>query len=228
MFRGLFIDFDIAPVLLESIVDTTSDGPKKSAVARATGMSYAQLEGFLKEKGLAHSGTRMSTNAIPELKKWYIGKMRRYVRNALTLKLAPDSEEGLLFFQFCSKYLKRGHRAVQSWDDIDETRLLMDFEDACYKDHTYVFSTIDREDNLLDRIHRCYLFSSRIKIAPNYCVFPAKPTISFILSNRYHIFTGEADSNQSSTVQLAHMPHLTQLNQPWSASQHVFASLAKA
>lgn len=224
MLGRIFLDTDFAQALIELVVDTISDGPKRSAVVRATGMSYAELDEFLKMKGFAHQGSRISTKAIPELKRWYVGKMRRYVRNALALTLAPDSEEGILFFQFCSRYLKHGHRAVKSWDDIDETRLLMDFVDACYAEHDYAVSIVCKKDDLLDRVHRCFLFSLRIKKVPKHSYSPAENTISFILSNRYHIFSGEADSNMGVTVHLANTPCLFQFNQPWSASRPVFAS----
>ena len=228
MLRCIFLDKDIAQALFESVVVSVIEGPKKASVARATGMSYSELEGFLKAHGYAHPGGRIIAQAIPELQKWYVNKMRRYVRNALALKLAPDSEEGLLFFQFCSKYLKRGHWAVSSWDDIDETRLLIDFENECYAEHPIGIPIIRRKDHLLDRILRCFLFSLRLKKAPKHCDLQTKTIISFILNNRYHIYTGESDSFQGSTVHLAHTPFLVQLNQPGSASRNVFASLAKA
>ena len=224
MLGSIFLDTAFTKAMIELVVDTISDGPKRSAVVRATGMSYAELDEFLKMKGFAHQGSRISTKAIPELKKWYVGKMRRYVRNALALTLAPDSEDGILFFQFCSRYLKHGHRAVKSWDDIDETRLLMDFVDACYAEHDYAVSIVYKKDDLLDRVHRCFLFSLRIKKVPKHSYSPAENTISFILSNRYHIFSGEADSNMGVTVHLANTPCLFQFNQPWSASRPVFAS----
>ena len=224
MLGHVFLDTDFTQALIELVVDTISDGPKRSAVVRATGMIYAELDEFLKTKGFAHQGSRISTKAIPELKKWYVGKMRRYVRNALALTLAPDSEDGILFFQFCSRYLKHGHRAVKSWDDIDETRLLMDFVDTCYAEHDYAVSIVCKKDDLLDRVHRCFLFSLRLKKAPKHSYSPAENIISFILSNRYHIFSGEADSNMVVTVHLANTPCLFQFNQPWSASRPVFAS----
>ena len=224
MLGSIFLDTAFSKALMELVVDTISDGPKRSAVVRATGMSYAELDEFLKTKGFAHQGGRISTKAIPELKKWYVGKMRRYVRNALALTLAPDSEDGILFFQFCSRYLKHGHRAVKSWDDIDETRLLMDFMDACYAEHDYAVSIVCKKDDLLDRVHRCFLFSIRLKNAPKHSFFPVENVISFILSNRYHIFSGEADSNMSVTEHLANRPCLFQFNQPRGASRPVFAS----
>ena len=224
MLERIVLDTDFTQALIELVVDTIFDGPKRSAVVRATGMSYVELEEFLKAKGFAHQGSRISTKAIPELKKWYAGKMRRYVRNALALTLAPDSEEGILFFQFCSRYLKHGHRAVKSWDDIDETRLLMDFVNACYAEHDYAVSIVSKKDDLLDRIHRCFLFSLKLKRAPKHYSSPSENIISFILCNRYHIFSGEADSNVGVTVHLANTPCLFQFNQPWSASRPVFAS----
>ncbi len=228
MIGSIFFDPEITMALYECIIDTISNGPTKSAVVRATGMDYAELDDFLKAKGFAHPGSRISTKAITELKKWYAGKMRRYVRNALAFSLAPDSEEGILFFQFCLKYLKHGHRAVKSWDDIDEMRLLKDFVDACYAEYSCVISTEGKRDNLLERIHRCFLFSLRVKKAPKHWCFPAETTISFILSNRYHIFSGEADSNMDLIAHMANTPYLFQFNQPRSALRPVFCLLGKS
>ena len=227
MLGRCFFDLDIAQTLYELIVDTTSDGPTKSAVVLATGMSYPELEEFLKAKGIASTGSRISSEAIPELKKWYANKMRRFVRNALALTLTPDSVEGRLFFRFCSKYLKHGHTVVKSWDDIDEARLLMDFVDACYAEHSCVVSLVGKKDNLLSRIHRCYLFSLQLKKAPKRAYCSAKTIISFILSNRYHIFTGEADSNMGLTDLLTNASSQFQFNQPWSAS-HCFCLHGKS
>lgn len=224
MLEGIIFNPDMTHALVESILDSVYDGLKKSAVVRATGMSYTELNEFLETRGLAYTGSRISTKAIPELKKWYAGKMRRYVRNALALTLAPDNEEGLLFFQFCSRYLKHGHRAVKSWDDIDEARLLLDFVDACYAERDYAVSVVSKIDDLLDRIHRCYLFSLRLKKTPKHHFPATKIIISFILSNRYHIFSGDADSNMDATVHLAKTPLLLQFNQPWRESRPVFAS----
>lgn len=217
MIGSIFFDPEIILNLCECIIDTFYDGPKRPAVIRATGMSYAELEEFLRAKGFAYPGSRISTKAIPELKKWYASKMRRYVQNALALTLAPDSEEGILFFQFCSKYLKHGHKAVKSWDDIDEMRLLMDFVDACYVEHSGAVSVVGKENDLLERIHRCFLFSLRLKKAPKHCCIPTKTIISFVLSNRYHIFSGEVDSNMDETAHMANTPCLFQFHQPWSA-----------
>ena len=78
MLEHIVLDTDFTHALIELVVvDTISDGPKRSAVVRATGMSYAELDEFLKTKGFTHQGSRISTKAIPELKKWYAGKCRQ-------------------------------------------------------------------------------------------------------------------------------------------------------
>ena len=186
--------------LLDSIVieEVEPIGPYKASVLRATGMTIEELDGFLDTRGIYHSSVRISTLAIDELKDWYVGKMRRYVRNAVALELEAGSDEDILFFEFCSKYRKSGHQDVRSWEDIDEAKLLYDFEEECYELY-YPLIPIKNPEGLLDRIHRSFIFHLRLKKTTKHSLRQVNNIISIRLCNRYHIFTTEADANADAT-----------------------------
>lgn len=185
------------------LVEIQPVGPSKYAVMLATGMSMAELNRFLDAKEIVHSENRMSAGAMPELKAWYARKMRRYFRNASSTELTAGSAEEILFLQFCSKYQKAGHKEVKTWDDIDEAQLIRDFEDRCYEFDSIYACTRANRDSLLNRIHHCYLFHLRLKKTPKYQISRVNNIISFILCNRYHIFTTEADANAEAANDVA-------------------------
>lgn len=208
--------------LFEFIIETRT--LSKYAVCRATGMSYVEIETFLNNKRIFHSGDRIDYGALTELKDWYLKKMRRFVRNALAQKLELDLKEAILFQDFCITYRKFGHYDVSSWDDIDEYRLLQDFEAKCLEtlspqDHKYVYI-----NSLVDRIHRSFLFHLRLKKSPKDRTRQFNSFLSFIFCNRYHIFTGEADSNAINTFVKANAPYRQWLNLPRSTAPYVLAS----
>lgn len=194
------------------------------AVRRATGMSYREIKSFLDSKGLSYSGNRITYDALPELKEWYLKKMRRYVRNALVHGLEPGSEEEFLFLEFCNNYHKLGHQDVKSWDDIDEFRLLQDFEVKCLDTNHLFDYDYWRDSSLLGRIHRSFLFHLRLRKAPKYKSVLSNTYISFILCNRYHIFTGEADSNAVISDEKAAAPCHLRINLPRRTAPYVLAS----
>jgi len=174
-----FLEFDLDK-LIESVMDhnvwandvvISVQSPftiNIHAVRRATGMSYREIKSFLDSKGLSYSGNRITYDALPELKEWYLKKMRRYVRNALVHGLEPGSEEEFLFLEFCNNYHKLGHQDVKSWDDIDEFRLLQDFEAKCLDTNHLFDYDYWRDSSLLGRIHRSFLFHLRLRKAPKY------------------------------------------------------------
>lgn len=194
------------------------------AVRRATGMSYREIKSFLDSKGLSYSGNRITYDALPELKEWYLKKMRRYVRNALVHGLEPGSEEEFLFLEFCNNYHKLGHQDVKSWDDIDEFRILQDFEAKCLDTNHLFDYDYWRDSSLLGRIHRSFLFHLRLRKAPKYKSVLSNTYISFILCNRYHIFTGEADSNAVISDEKAAAPCHLRINLPRTTAPYVLAS----
>ena len=190
--------------LLDSIVfeEVEPMGPYKASVLRATGMTIDELDEFLNTRCIHHSSVRISALAIDELKDWYVGKMRRYVRNAVALEVEVGSEEDILFYEFCSKYRKSGHQDVKSWEDIDEAKLLFDFEEECYELY-YPLIPIKNKGGLLDRIHRSFIFHLRLKKTTKHSLSQVNIIISIILCNRYHIFTTEADANAGTTKNVA-------------------------
>lgn len=208
--------------LFEFIIETRT--LSKYAVCRATGMSYVEIESFLNNKRIYHSGDRIDYGALTELKDWYLKKMRRYVRNALAQKLELGIKEATLFLDFCITYRKFGHYDVSSWDDIDEHRLLQDFEAKCLEtlssqDYKYVYI-----NSLMNWIYRSFLFHLRLKKAPKHRAQQTNTYLSFILCNRYHIFTGEADSHAFDTFVKANAPYRQRLNLPRSTALYALAS----
>lgn len=230
-----FLEFDLDK-LIESVMDhnvwandvvISVQSPftiNIHAVRRATGMSYREIKSFLDSKGLSYSGNRITYDALPELKEWYLKKMRRYVRNALVHGLEPGSEEEFLFLEFCNNYHKFGHQDVKSWDDIDEFRLLQDFEAKCLDTNLLFDYDYWRDSSLLGRIHRSFLFHLRLRKAPKYKSVLSNTYISFILCNRYHIFTGEADSNAVISDEKAAAPCHLRINLPRRTAPYVLAS----
>lgn len=167
----------------------------KNAICRTTGMSYQELESFLEKKGITHSGSKVDYEALQELKEWYLKKMQRYVRNAFAHGMVSGSEDELLFHEFCEKYHKQGHLDINSWDDIDEYRLLLDFEEECLET-SYLFDYNGHyKRSLLSRIRRSFLFHLRFKRATKYKACLSKSTLLFTLCSRYYIFTDDTDSN---------------------------------
>lgn len=198
------------------------------SVCDATGMDHSELIEFLDSKQIAHSEFGIDFDALDSLNEWYLKKMRRYLRNALAYGFEPGSTDEIVFYEFCREYIKLGHQEVKSWNDIDEERVLEDFVSKCLPDSYGSSSNYKSKHFLLDQIHRSYLFHLRLKkpFKTPYC--QVKTILSFILCNRYHIFTGEADSKVDTTDTKAIWPPIFQFNPPRSAARHVFASLAKA
>ena len=135
-----FYNIDFSPLLdlsFSSIVieDIRSEWTVNiHSLANASGMTYSEVLDFLDSKEVGHNAFKTSHDAVVELRDWYLKKVRRYVRNGLALELDPGSQDEILFLQFCDRYRKIGCNEVKSWDDIDETRLLQDFEAKCLYD----------------------------------------------------------------------------------------------
>lgn len=208
--RNLDMQFDLANSVLVAIEHCTI---RKSAVLRATGMSSEQLEDFLESNNIYSTNNHISDNALPKLNEWYLKKMRRFVRNALSHDVEQGFEEQALFSLFCTTYRKAGHKEVNSWDDIDELRLIKYFEAMCLESDFLSLVSL-RSDNLLDRIHRSFLFRLRLKKNPKYKSCRVNTIISFILCNRYHIFTSEADSFVDNTYTKAVLARNFKFNPP--------------
>lgn len=208
--RNYGMRFELARSVIVAIEPCTIH---KSAVLRATGMSSEQLEDFLESNNIYSTKNHISDNALPKLNEWYLKKMRRFVRNALSHDVEQGFEEQALFSVFCTTYHKAGHKEVNSWDDIDEFLLAKHFEEMCLEPDFYSLASL-RSDNLLDRIHRSFLFRLRLKKNPKYKSCRVNTIISFILCNRYHIFTSEADSFVDNTYTKAVVTSNFKFNPP--------------
>lgn len=196
----------------------------KSVICRVTGMSCQELDHFLDQKGISHFGNRIDYEALQDLKEWYLKKMQRYVRNALAHKVVSGIEEDLLFYEFCEQYHSYGHPDVNSWDDIDEYRLLQDFEEECLETCSVFVYTDNHNGSLLSRIRRSFLFHLRLKRATKHNVCLSGSSLLFTLSSRYYIFTDEADSNALSPFIKALLPVIQRLNPPRRNAPYVLAS----
>lgn len=198
------------------------------SVCRATGMEHSELIEFLDARRIVHTEFGIDYGALDSLKEWYLKKMRRYLRNALIHGLESGSAEEILFYEFCREYSKFGHLEVRSWNDIDEERLLEDFLSKCLA-VSFDSSSVNKSKHfLLDQIHSSFLFHLCLKKPFKTLYYRVKTFLSFILCNRYHIFTAEADSNVDTTDNKACRPIIFQFNPPRRAARLVFASLAKA
>lgn len=166
-------------------------------VCQATGMSYPELEKFLVTHKFDTDGKYIDSEAMESLEKWYLKKLKRYVRNGLHAEDGTDDK--LLFLEFCKKYKKQGHKTVKSWNDIDEERVLEDFHKECTG---AVAAEPFRNDksSLFAAIYSSILFHIKLRIARHSTL--SNFIISFIISHRYHIFTTEADSNAETTRDL--------------------------
>ena len=162
----------------------------KKKICRATGMSYSDLNHFLAKHGFNADSKYIEYDAMEALEKWYLKKLKRYLKNGISSE--DGTEERIIFAEFCRKYKKAGRKAVKSWKDIDEERVLRDFRDECEgiaPSEPY----FDGKQTLFAAIYASYLFHTRCRITKHTTL--SESIISFIISHRYHIFTTEGDSN---------------------------------
>lgn len=224
MIERIIFTEDYIKALCDTIVARVEPiGPSRASVLRATGMSLIELDSFLNANQIEHSGSRLGANAMPKLKEWYEGKMRRYVRNALNQELSVGDEDYIIFSQFCDKYLKDGIYEIKSWDDIDVNRLLMDFEGECYA--SYHCSPIEGSlENLFSKIHRSFLFHLGSNKLHKHRLIQVNRIISIILTHHYHIFTTEGDAYADIPKILAKWPVCKRFNPPRHAILYGLAS----
>ena len=176
-------------------------GFNKRMVCHATGMSYNELNAFLEKHRFESTGKIVTYEALEVLEKWYIKKLKRYLRNALSTDL--ESEEKATFLEFCRRYRKQGIKEVKSWKDIDEELILMEFRANCEGAAPSINSLYDQADTklLFARIYKSYLFHTRFRASKHRHI--ALSVISFIISHHYHIFTTEADATTEATNTVA-------------------------
>ena len=178
-------------------------------------MSYSELEKFLVTHKFNTDGKYIDHEAMEALEKWYLKKLKRYVRNGLHAEDGTDDK--LLFLEFCEKYKKHGHKTVKSWNDIDEERVIEDFRNECTG---AVAAEPFRNDksSLFAAIYSSILFHIKLRIARHSTL--SNIIISFIISHRYHIFTTEANSNAVTTKEIKNL----MLNLPRGVAPYGLAS----
>lgn len=176
-------------------------GFNKRKVCHATGMSYNELNAFLEKHRFDSTGKIVSYEAIEVLEKWYVKKLKRYLRNALSSDL--ESEEKATFLEFCRRYRKQGIKEVKSWKDIDEELILMEFRANCEGTAPSINSLYDQADAklLFARIYKSYLFHTRFRASKHRHLVLS--VLAFIISHHYHIFTTEADANAEAANTIA-------------------------
>ena len=178
-----------------SLIVTTPIRFNKKRICRATGMSYSELNHFLAKHGFSADGKSIEYDALEALEKWYLKKLKRYLRNGLSAE--DGTEEKAVFAEFCRKYKKLDRKTVKSWKDIDEERVLRDFRDECEgiaPSEPYY----DGKQTLFAAIYASYLFHTRCRISKHTSL--SESIISFIISHRYHIFITEDDSNADENI----------------------------
>ena len=172
----------------------------KKKICRATGMSYSEINHFLARHGFKTDGKFIEHESMEALEKWYLKKLKRYVRNGLHAE--DGTVDKLLFLEFCEKYKKQGHETVKSWNDIDEERVLEDFRNECTGAVT-AEPFQDEKSSLFAALYSSILFHIKLRIARHSTL--SNFIISFIISHRYHIFTTEADSNAVTTKEIKNL-----------------------
>lgn len=184
----------------------------KRRVCHATGMSYKELNDFLESHKFDSNGKHISFEALEAIEKWYLKKLKRYVRNALSSEL--ESGDKATFLEFCRKYKKRGIKDVKSWKDIDEDLILLEFRSDCEGSSPSISGLfgIDGTESLLARIYSSYLFHTQFRATKYRSIVLC--VLAFIISHRYHIFTSEADANTGETDNVVLRPTKKWFNPP--------------
>ena len=198
-----------------TLIVTTPIRFNKRRICRATGMSYSELDHFLAMHGFDADGKTIEYEALEALEKWYLKKLKRYLRNGLSAE--EGTEEGFVFAEFCRKYKKADRKVVKSWKDIDDERVLRDFRNEC-EGVAPSEPFHDGKQTLFAAIYVSYLFHTRCRICKHTSL--AESIISFIISHRYHIFITEDDSNADENIVFRNLL----LNPPRSAMSYGLAS----
>ena len=81
-----------------SLFVTTPIRFNKKRICQATGMSYSELNLFLEKHGFNVNGKSIEYDALEVLEKWYLKKLKRYLRNGLSTE--DGTEEKVVFAIF--------------------------------------------------------------------------------------------------------------------------------
>lgn len=170
-------------------------------------------------------GNRLSDKAIDFLAAKYVSRLHRYFDKCMASWDSMDSKERDLFNQFRVRFGHTFPFWVNKWKDIDKKSLIRFFKSELAKkaevafcaefsvtgsnsslvfvdspvqsDIWYPLFESARVSGLLTAISHSYYYGIRIKTA-----LPSAPdyrniTLEILQENRFHIFTGDADSDGS-------------------------------
>lgn len=208
--QGIYAAFDLTLIIINPIRFN------KKRICRATGMSYSELNLFLATHGFNTDGKSIEYDALEALEKWYLKKLKRYLRNCLSAE--EGKKENVVFADFCRKYKKANRKEVKSWKDIDEERVLRDFHDEC-EGIAPIEPYHDGRQTIFASIYASYLFHTRCRETKHTTL--SNFIISLIFSHRYHIFITEGDSCADNNIEFSRD---LSFNPPRSAMSYGLAS----
>lgn len=188
----------------------------------------------------------LSSKAIDFLAKKYVTRLHRYFDNCIQNWKSLDADEQKLFNEFRFKYSKLFVIRATKWNDIDHRCIERDFKnelnnkareaffegfdnpnfpgvfEVLKSNDVYSVSDIEccrvkSDAKLLYCISHSFYYISKRKTA-----IPARPgfrnmVLEILIENRFHIFSGESDSNVLIDVCLS-----TYVKQPLLAIADVF------
>lgn len=218
--------------------------PTIEMAAEIMNVSTCVIEEWLVQESYTVIDNRLDDSAIDFLAKKYASRLHRYFDNCVHNWKDLDDKDRDLFNEFRTRYSKFFFRRTSEWKDIDHRRIERDFRneleskarDAFFErydsirlkgidellqsDITVAYENIVKDKNeriLLYRISHNLYYSSRRKTT-----IPVRPeyrniVIEILIENRFHIFSGESDSN----VLIDAMKHLF-VKQPRLAIANVF------
>lgn len=182
--------------------------PTIEAAAEILDTDIDSVERFLSKKGaIIHQGRYLSSKAINALSEKYIEKIHKYY-NKLSANVArlPYTEQAS-FLQFLTRFAKKGIRHVQNWDDIDISLLIADFNKELFatvhdsKEVSFAEKFISNRkivNTLLSKLKTLLLLlyiKKEDQLLQNISPDTRDITIVFIESNRFHIFTSDAEES---------------------------------
>jgi len=195
-----FLDLFSNVSFLESFIEMPSIDDASSVM----GLTTESITDILDSEGTKlRNGRKLTFAGIDVLAKKYVERMRRYFENFITSKHF-SVEEFSTFMDFCSTF-SRTRTQARTWDEISEQKLYKHFESEIWALCNGLFFT--ELDSSMESSYSttCRDVSSRVVCSRLYHIshVATKPTIdafsrmtiSFILMNRFHIFTSEPDDN---------------------------------
>lgn len=197
--------------------------PTIDVAADLMNVSVTVVEEWLsRENLLLDEEDHLTEEAIDFLSQKYVERLHKYFDNCLTAWDYLDDKERVLFDEFKSKYGKFFRRHIVKWDDIDVNRIAKDFRQElgskAYNAYFDGFEAIDFSEQIIaaqevvpcifrdnytkyergiflyELSHSLY-YGSRIKTKVPKIPESRHIVLEILQENRFHIFSGESDSN---------------------------------